>query len=306
MRLARRGVLFANHWANAAPCGPSRACLYTGTYQHRNRSVLNGTPLDARFTNVALLPGNWVRPRPLRPHRYRGRPADGPPGDPRALQLRGGPTRFRAVAHDPWEEGSPALGSLAGRSGFRRASNPHALYEPMADFPGSDDTRSHVGAGPVPRRDLSQTDFVGQAVTGWLEDNGGRPFFVHASFIRPHPPRRNPIGYHDLYEAEQIGPFVGCARPEDEAAIHPLPAMVRPCPRSGHRATIGIAARPGPRTTGPNARSTTAWVALFDYLEESGLRHRRWSSSPATTAKWAATTGCSRSWAIGTRATTSP
>ena len=36
--LAARGVLFANHWANAAPCGPSRACLYTGTYQHRNRS----------------------------------------------------------------------------------------------------------------------------------------------------------------------------------------------------------------------------------------------------------------------------
>ena len=53
--LADRGVLFANHWANAAPCGPSRACLYTGTYLHRNRSVLNGTPLDARFTNVALL-----------------------------------------------------------------------------------------------------------------------------------------------------------------------------------------------------------------------------------------------------------
>jgi arylsulfatase A-like enzyme len=25
--LATQGVLFANHWANAAPCGPSRACL---------------------------------------------------------------------------------------------------------------------------------------------------------------------------------------------------------------------------------------------------------------------------------------
>ena len=54
-RLAAQGTLFANHWANAAPCGPSRACLYTGTYLHHNRSLLNGTPLDARFTNVALL-----------------------------------------------------------------------------------------------------------------------------------------------------------------------------------------------------------------------------------------------------------
>src|ERR1700677_1788291 len=45
--LAARGVLFANHWANAAPCGPSRACLYTGMYMQNHRSVMNGTPLDA-------------------------------------------------------------------------------------------------------------------------------------------------------------------------------------------------------------------------------------------------------------------
>src|ERR1700689_5129866 len=54
-RLASRGTLFANHWANAAPCGPSRACLYTGTYLHRHRSGNNGTLLDARFNRLALL-----------------------------------------------------------------------------------------------------------------------------------------------------------------------------------------------------------------------------------------------------------
>jgi arylsulfatase A-like enzyme len=54
-RLATSGVRLANHWANAAPCGPSRACLYTCTYLHHHRSVHNGTPLDSRFTNVALL-----------------------------------------------------------------------------------------------------------------------------------------------------------------------------------------------------------------------------------------------------------
>jgi Sulfatase len=52
-RLAARGVRFANHWANAAPCGPSRACLYTGTYLTTNGALLNGTPLDDRLTNVA-------------------------------------------------------------------------------------------------------------------------------------------------------------------------------------------------------------------------------------------------------------
>ncbi len=52
--LAAGGVLFADHWANAAPCGPSRACLLTGMYMQNHRSVLNGSPLDARFTNLAL------------------------------------------------------------------------------------------------------------------------------------------------------------------------------------------------------------------------------------------------------------
>src|SRR5690606_26370824 len=52
--LAARGVRFARHWANTAPCGPSRATLHTGMYAQNHRSVLNGTPLDARFTTSAL------------------------------------------------------------------------------------------------------------------------------------------------------------------------------------------------------------------------------------------------------------
>jgi arylsulfatase A-like enzyme len=52
---AATGTRFANHWANAAPCGPSRACLHAGTYLQNHRSLHNGTPLDARFTNVARL-----------------------------------------------------------------------------------------------------------------------------------------------------------------------------------------------------------------------------------------------------------
>ena len=53
-RLAADGVLFEQHFAQATPCGPSRASLYTGMYLQNHRSVNNGTPLDARHTNVAL------------------------------------------------------------------------------------------------------------------------------------------------------------------------------------------------------------------------------------------------------------
>ena len=52
--LAAEGVLFKRHYANAVPCGPSRASLHTGMYLQNHRSGTNGTPLDARHTNWAL------------------------------------------------------------------------------------------------------------------------------------------------------------------------------------------------------------------------------------------------------------
>ena len=52
--LAAEGVRLANHYSQAAPCAPGRAALYTGMYQMNHRVVHNGTPLDARFDNVAL------------------------------------------------------------------------------------------------------------------------------------------------------------------------------------------------------------------------------------------------------------
>ena len=52
--LAESGVLFTRHYSQASPCSPGRASLYTGLYLHNHRVVVNGTPLDARHTNVAL------------------------------------------------------------------------------------------------------------------------------------------------------------------------------------------------------------------------------------------------------------
>ena len=52
--LAAEGVAFTRHFAQAVPCGPSRASLHTGLYLKNHRSCLNGTPLDARLTNWAL------------------------------------------------------------------------------------------------------------------------------------------------------------------------------------------------------------------------------------------------------------
>ena len=52
--LATEGVLFTKHFANAAPCGPSRASIHTGMYLQNHRVISNGTPLEARHTNWAI------------------------------------------------------------------------------------------------------------------------------------------------------------------------------------------------------------------------------------------------------------
>ena len=52
--LAADGVLFTSHFGQCTPCGPSRTSLLTGLYLMNHRSGRNGTPLDARHTNVAL------------------------------------------------------------------------------------------------------------------------------------------------------------------------------------------------------------------------------------------------------------
>jgi arylsulfatase A-like enzyme len=198
--LAGRGVLFANHWANAAPCGPSRACLYTGTYQHRNRSVLNGTPLDARFTNVALLARELGYDPVLFGYTDTSvDPRTVAPDDPRLFTYEGVLPGLRTVVTDPWEQGSPAWGAWLAAQGFDVPNDPHELYQPISDFPGSEDHGPTWAPARFPA-ELSQTRFIAGAVTDWLEANGAEPFFIHASFIRPHPPRRNPIGYHDLYD----------------------------------------------------------------------------------------------------------
>lgn len=52
--LAKDAFLFKQHYANAVPCGSSRASIHISMYLQNHRSVTNGTPLDSRHTNWAL------------------------------------------------------------------------------------------------------------------------------------------------------------------------------------------------------------------------------------------------------------
>ncbi len=270
-RLASAGVLFSNHWANAAPCGPSRACLYTGTYLFHNRSVANGTPLDARFTNIALL----ARAMGYDPVLFGYTdtsvdPATVAPDDPRLRSYEEVLPGFRAIVHDPFEKGSPAWGRWLASKGVDVPANPHDLYLPIEGFP---DAQSH-GSTWAPARfgpEHSQSAFITESVIDYLNHHADECFFVHASYIRPHPPRRNPIGYHDLYDADALPDFVGHANFESEATAHPLNNVAMRLPVVG--APQDERERRQMRATyyGAQREVDEQLARLFGYLAESGL-----------------------------------
>ena len=202
--LASDGVRFANHYAQATPCGPSRASLHTGTYLFTHRSVFNGTPLDAQFTNTALefRAGNYdpilfgytdttIDPRTTTN------------GDSRLRTYEGHLPGFRVVLPLPedrneWYKWLESRGyDISDRQRFLR---------------GREDIATPLDRGstwaPSPyKSDETETAFMVNKVIETLT-NLPEPWFVHVSILRPHPPFVVPAPYHDRHDPGEVPDFL--------------------------------------------------------------------------------------------------
>ena len=224
-RLAGEGVRFASHFAQAAPCGPSRASLLTGTYQHVHRSVLNGTPLDARFTNVALAmrevgydpvlfghTDTTVDPRTVL--------AD----DPRLGDYEGSLPGFR-VGLDLPEHRNAWYRWLEARG--HDVSDRERFLRPRDDVPVPEGRGASWPPSPFDADETETAFLVGEVLDELARlEAAGDPWFVHASIYRPHPPFVVPAPWHDLVDPAAVpDPIVDDVQAGAEP--HPFVAAAR-------------------------------------------------------------------------------
>lgn len=190
--LAAEGVRFARHHSQAAPCAPGRAALYTGTYQMNNRVVWNGTPLDHRFDNVALV----ARRAGYRPALFGytdqsldPRDAAGP-ADPRLTDYEGVLPGFDVALdltheHTPWLDWLRALGHDVG-----------------------DTAVAALVSEPTRPAAHSVAAFETECAMAWIDeqrDAGDEPWFAHLSYLRPHPPYAAAGRWSQEYDPADVG-----------------------------------------------------------------------------------------------------
>jgi len=217
--LAAEGVAFKHHYAQAVPCGPSRACVYTGMYMHNHRSLLNGTPLDARHTNIALeARKSGYKPAlfgytdvSLDPRQY-------PPEDYAIKSYEGVLPGFVPVSHIT-SVAKPWLADLKTK-GYKVPDHAREMLKPQSDFPGSENMGKTFPPARFKTEDSCTAFLVDEAIK-YLSVRQDKPWFVHMSFISPHPPYVVSEPFHDQYRARDMTLPVRRNTPEEEAALHP-------------------------------------------------------------------------------------
>lgn len=267
-RLAREGAVFVHHFAQAAPCAPSRTSLHTGMYLFNHRCVANGTPVSRSLTNWAL----EMRRIGYDPSLFgytdtAADPGGLDPSDPRLSHYSeplpgiGTHTPVRDEVPVPWVE-------YLVRQGYTIPRKRWDLYGNRV----AGTTWADGGDRVLPlaiRSEDHETAYLVRRCREWIDAANG-PWVTHLSLLRPHPPFVAPEPYNTLYSPAGIRYPLRHGEQAREAAVHPfLAAMIRD-PQYGDN--------------GDPRRLEDAWASyyglmtevdehlgrLFDFLRERG------------------------------------
>lgn len=218
--LAKDAVLFSKHYSTAAPCAPARASLLTGMYQQNHRVVTNGSPLDERFTNIAL----EARKNGFDPvlFGYTDTPADPrgkSPRDPRLATYEGVLPGMSQVLKLDDNLGTWFV-DLA-KKGYALPEHSFDIFLPRKDYPGAD-TRGYTYPPPVFKAEDSNAMFLTNAALDYIDAQRGNPWFSHLSYITPHPPIVAPEPYNTRYDPADVPASLRAETPTQEGMQHPF------------------------------------------------------------------------------------
>jgi arylsulfatase A-like enzyme len=190
-RLAASGANFSHVFVASPVCVPSRISFFTGRYAHSHRNRVNYTPLDRSEVLVqARLKEAGYRTASVGKLHYF------PPTVEEAKR-----TGFDIVElHD----GVPLTDHWSDYVKWRMQNDPQKqiYYRALAKdiAPGRNPFRAAIAA------EYTDTAWVGQRSRHWLEElaHGEQPFFLYASFWKPHSPYEIAAPYDSMYDSADI------------------------------------------------------------------------------------------------------
>ena len=219
--LAADGVLFRQHFGQCTPCAPSRTSLLTGLYLMNHRSGRNGTPLDARHSNIAL----EARKAGYEPALFgytdtsldpRGRH----PNDPALTGYdKGVMPGFVTPLHLP-DDMAPWVADLVAR-GYRLPHGRGDVFRPRPDFEKPAD-RGFRYIPTIFPAEQSETAYLADRFLEWLAVRDEKPWFAHLVFYRPHPPLIAPEPYNRIVDPADVTLPARAASLTQEKRQHPL------------------------------------------------------------------------------------
>jgi len=190
-RLAERGANLTHAFVASPVCVPSRISFFTGRYAHTHRNRVNYTPLDRSevLMQARLKEAGYLTASIGKLHYF-------PPTVEEAHR-----TGFDIVElHDA----APFTDKWSDYVKWRQANDPQKdiYYRAVAKNipPGKNPFRAAIAA------EYSETAWTGQRTRHWLTElaQGEQPFFIHASFWKPHSPFEIAAPYDSMYDDVEI------------------------------------------------------------------------------------------------------
>jgi arylsulfatase A-like enzyme len=213
--LAGRGLRFDNAYCQSPLCGPSRASFYTGRYVSSHGVMANQDPTRLDELTIAdyLRPSGYRSALVGKTHNRKSREqleALGvDPGSEFAHNAASG--GFEPFEHHEgllWGGRRNAYCDYLNRMGYPGGN-------PWLDYANSGEDRDgNIRSGWRLRNSVyparvaeehSETAYTTSRAIDFLEQqDDGRPWCLHLSYIKPHWPLIAPAPYHDLYAREDV------------------------------------------------------------------------------------------------------